>query len=46
VDRKAHEELETLTRRYIVYLLERNLKSVDFINALKKQDATPLLEQR
>jgi len=46
VDRKAHEELETLTRRYIVYLLERNLKSIDFINALKKQDATPLLEQR
>ncbi len=36
--RLAHEELETLMRRYIVYLLERRLKSVDFIDALRRQD--------
>jgi DNA repair protein RecO (recombination protein O) len=33
----AHQELETVMRHYIVYLLERKLKSVDFIDALKKQ---------
>jgi len=49
VDRSAHEELETLMRRYIIYLLERKLKSVDFINALRKEEAaslTPVLEKR
>ena len=48
VDRTAHDELETVLRRYIIHLLERDLKSVDFINALKKQGATaaaPLLEE-
>jgi DNA repair protein RecO (recombination protein O) len=39
VDQAVHEELETLLRRYIVYLLERKLKSVDFINTLRKQEA-------
>lgn len=34
IHRPAHQELETLMRRYIVYLLERRLKSVDFMDAL------------
>ncbi len=38
VERPAHEELETLMRRYIVYLLERRLKSVDFIDALRREE--------
>jgi DNA repair protein RecO (recombination protein O) len=49
VDQVVHEELETLLRRYIIYLLERKLKSVDFINALRKQEkasAAPLVEER
>jgi len=39
VDRPAHEELEVLMRRYITYLLERRLKSVDFIDALRREEA-------
>ncbi len=35
----AHQELETLMRRYIVYLLERRLKSVDFMEALRREAA-------
>ena len=38
IDQAVHEELETLLRRYIVYLLERKLKSIDFINILRKQE--------
>lgn len=39
VDQLTHEELETLMRRYIIYLLERKLKSVDFMNVLRKEEA-------
>lgn len=49
VDGPAHEELETLMRRYIIYLLERKLKSVDFIDALRREEtasARPILEER
>ncbi|MGB3905105.1 MAG: DNA repair protein RecO [Anaerolineae bacterium] len=38
VDRPTHEELENLMRRYVTYLLERRLKSVDFIDALRRED--------
>jgi DNA repair protein RecO (recombination protein O) len=40
-------ELESLLRRYTTYLLERNLKSVDFMDALRREAAgagTPALE--
>lgn len=49
VDRPTHEELENLMRRYITYLLERRLKSVDFIDALRREDTgatTPALGER
>ncbi len=49
VERMIHEELETLMHRYIMYLLERRLKSVDFINALRREGmaaARPILEER
>lgn len=39
VDRPTHEELEVLMRRYITYLLERRLKSVDFMDALRREEA-------
>jgi DNA repair protein RecO (recombination protein O) len=47
VEELAHEALETLMRRYIIYLLERRLKSVDFIDALRKEEAAsaiPILD--
>lgn len=39
VDRRAHEELENLLRRYVTYLLERGLKSTDFMDALRNEEA-------
>jgi DNA repair protein RecO (recombination protein O) len=32
-----HTEVETVMLRYITYLLERNLKSVDFLQHLRHQ---------
>jgi len=49
VDGLVHEELETLMRRYIIYLLERKLNSVDFMDALRREkaaSATLVLEER
>jgi DNA repair protein RecO (recombination protein O) len=39
VDQSVHKELESLLRRYIIYLLEGKLKSVDFIDVLRKEGA-------
>ena len=39
IDRAAHRGLEAAMRRYIVYLLERGLKSVDFIDRLRREEA-------
>jgi DNA repair protein RecO (recombination protein O) len=49
VEASVHEELEGLMHRYIIYLLERRLKSVDFIDALRKNEAvspTPVGRRR
>ncbi len=37
VGRKLHAELEETMRRYITYTLERNLKSVEFLQRLQKE---------
>ena len=37
IDRRAHFELESLLRAYIVHLLERGLGSADFMDALRRQ---------
>ncbi len=34
-----HAELERVLYRYIVFILERNLKSVSFLNLLRQQGA-------
>lgn len=49
VDRATHGELEILMRRYVTYLLDRRLKSVDFIDALRREEAASavsVLEER
>jgi DNA repair protein RecO (recombination protein O) len=45
--RQTHSELENTMRQYIIYLLERGLKSADFIDTLRKgaQSAAPALER-
>jgi DNA repair protein RecO (recombination protein O) len=35
-----HAELEQVMYRYITYILERNLKSVDFLDTLRRQRVT------
>ena len=34
---ETHFDLEAVLQRYIVYLLERRLKSVDFIHRLRRE---------
>jgi DNA repair protein RecO (recombination protein O) len=41
LDQRTREELENLMRRYVTFLLERGLKSADFIDALRREKATP-----
>jgi DNA repair protein RecO (recombination protein O) len=38
VDRQTHYELQNTMRQYIIYLLERGLKSADFLDALRRED--------
>jgi DNA repair protein RecO (recombination protein O) len=44
VDGRTHLELESLLRRYITHLLERGLRSVEFMDHLRRQEsgASPL----
>jgi hypothetical protein len=35
--RELHTELENLLHYYLTYLLERNLKSVDFLHRLRQE---------
>jgi DNA repair protein RecO (recombination protein O) len=42
VDNMLHLELERLLQNYIVHLLERRLKSIDFIRRLRRLDMTGL----
>jgi len=37
VGRPLHAELEETMRRYIIYTLERNLKSVEFLQRLRRE---------
>lgn len=37
VDQQAHYELQNTMRQYIVYLLERGLKSADFLETLRRE---------
>ncbi|MGA9348587.1 MAG: DNA repair protein RecO [Anaerolineae bacterium] len=37
LSRPLHRELETMMYHYITYILERNLKSVKFLNTLRRQ---------
>lgn len=39
VEPSTRLELESMLRRYITYLLERSLKSVDFMDALRREEA-------
>jgi hypothetical protein len=39
VGRRLHAELEETMRRYITYTLERNLKSVEFLQRLQREMA-------
>jgi DNA repair protein RecO (recombination protein O) len=39
VEPSTRLELESMLRRYITYLLERGLKSADFMDALRRQEA-------
>jgi DNA repair protein RecO (recombination protein O) len=39
VDRRTHLELEGLLRGYIMHLLERSLRSVGFMDTLRRQEA-------
>jgi DNA repair protein RecO (recombination protein O) len=39
VDGRTHRELESLLRRYITYLLERGLRSADFMDHLRRDEA-------
>jgi DNA repair protein RecO (recombination protein O) len=45
----THLELESILRRYVTYLLERGLKSADFMDTLRREGAesgTPVVEHR
>ena len=37
IGQKLHQELEATMQRYIVHILERNLKSVEFLETLRRQ---------
>lgn len=37
IDRHTHRELESLLRSYLTYLLERGLRSADFLDVLRRQ---------
>ena len=39
LQRKLHSELETVMHYYLRHILERNLKSVDFLNRLRGEGA-------
>lgn len=39
IDRRAHFEVEGILRRYITYLLERGLKSADFMDTVRREEA-------
>ena len=41
LDQRTREELENLMRRYVIFLLERGLKSADFIETLRREEAGP-----
>jgi DNA repair protein RecO (recombination protein O) len=40
LDRQMHYELQNTMRQYIIYLLERGLKSADFMDTLRKEAAS------
>jgi DNA repair protein RecO (recombination protein O) len=47
IEQGTHLELESILRRYITYLLERGLKSADFMDTLRREEAgsgTPVVE--
>jgi DNA repair protein RecO (recombination protein O) len=49
VEQGTHLELESIMRRYITYLLERGLKSADFMDTLRREEAesgTPAIQPR
>jgi len=37
VDQQMHYELQNTMRQYIIYLLERGLKSADFLDTLRRE---------
>ena len=39
VERRAHFELEGILRQYLTYLLERGLKSADFMDRVRREEA-------
>ncbi|MDH4208300.1 MAG: DNA repair protein RecO C-terminal domain-containing protein, partial [Anaerolineae bacterium] len=39
IDGRVHFELESLLRAYIIHLLERGLRSADFLDTLRRQEA-------
>jgi DNA repair protein RecO (recombination protein O) len=47
VNEQAHYELQNTMRQYIIYLLERGLKSADFLDTLRREDGlgAPALER-
>ena len=39
IDQRGHFDLEGILRRYITYLLERGLKSADFMDTVRREEA-------